>query len=180
MSISRSADQCGGVCIAFAADIDGALEPRLDAVARGAADVGPEGHARDFEAPAVVLLEHARNEVGDRMLLEIGGKVRDANPVVPVSRLVPERLRARGMAIGDRLRGAGALPLGTVGNGKVGKRNDHGLALAHAVVHAFHDPVPVLPRADARFLQRNVPDRMRVVRLSQEYLLEVGQRLRMA
>ena len=64
-----------------------------------AAIVGTERNRGDLETPAVMALEHLCRQGGGDVLMEIGGKIRDANPVVPVPLALPYRGQVAGAGL---------------------------------------------------------------------------------
>lgn len=105
--------QCRDFRVAFAAHIFEMVEGPPDACAHRAPVVRPEGNAGDLEAAAVMALEQFGQELCRGMLVEVGGKIGQPDPVMAVSRS-HGRLCVRRNGAADIILGTTALKRGVV------------------------------------------------------------------
>jgi hypothetical protein len=96
LEIARNVDvqrahQPGDLAVALGADIDEALETLRQAPAIGVAGIAAEGQRRDLETRPVMSLEQPGHQMRGGVVVEIGGKIGEADTTVPIPPALPER-----------------------------------------------------------------------------------------
>ena len=106
---------------------------------------GSEGKGEDLETGAIVLLEQFRHEVGGGVVVEVGGKITEADALMLIALAFVQGMSRRGIFVGGHPHSAALDDVRADRQGEQGKGMDDQLPALDGLRDSFDPCVKILP-----------------------------------